>query len=81
LFAFTINPVSALEEESQCSNMSLNGTYLYNYYCYPAYSASTKPEAYSGIEVYNGDGTGYGYYSGFAEDGGLIQEEFYTFTY
>ena len=71
------HPPSALADLG-CSNATLKGTYLFAYDGWQIDADGVrKPGAFSGIEIYNGDGTMRGIYSGSA-DGVVLPMVAYT---
>ena len=72
-------PHSALADMG-CSNATLKGTYLFAYDGWQIDADKVrKPFAFSGMEIYNGDGTMRGIYSG-SIDGVVFQMVGYTGT-
>ena len=72
-------PHSALADMG-CSNATLKGTYLFAYDGWQIDADGVrKPFAFSGMEIYNGDGTMRGIYSGNI-DGVVLQMVGYTGT-
>ena len=73
------HPPSALADMG-CSNATLKGTYLFAYDGWQIDADKVrKPFAFSGLEIYNGDGTMRGIYSG-SFDGVVLQMIGYTGT-
>ena len=73
------HPHSALADMG-CSNATLKGTYLFAYDGWQIGADNVrKPFAFSGIEIYNGDGTVRGIFSG-STDGVVSQKVGYTGT-
>ena len=73
------HPHSALADMG-CSNATLKGTYLFAYDGWQIDADGVrKPFAFSGMEIYNGDGTMRGIYSG-SIDGVVLQMVGYTGT-
>ena len=73
------HPHSALADMG-CSNATLKGTYIYTYDGWQIDADNVrKPFAFSGIEIYNGDGTLRGIFSG-STDGVVSQKVGYTGT-
>jgi len=73
------HPPSALADLG-CSNATLKGTYLFAYDGWQIDADGVrKPGAFSGIEIYNGDGTMRGIYSG-GVDGVVSRMVGYTGT-
>ena len=73
------HPPSALADRG-CSNATLKGTYLFAQSGWQIDADGVrKPFAFSGLEIYNGDGTVRGIYSG-SFDGVVLQKIGYTGT-
>ena len=73
------HPPSALADMG-CSNATLKGTYIYAYDGWQIDADKVrKPFAFSGIEIYNGDGTVRGIFSG-STDGVVSRMVGYTGT-
>jgi hypothetical protein len=73
------HPHSALADMG-CSNATLKGTYLFAYDGWQIDADGVrKPFAFSGMEIYNGDGTMRGIYSG-SIDGAVLRMVGYTGT-
>jgi hypothetical protein len=73
------HPPSALADLG-CSNATLKGTYLFAQSGWQIDADGVrKPFAFSGLEIYNGDGTVRGIYSG-SFDGVVLQRIAYTGT-